>query len=99
GALDNQGNVAVAVSTGGLNGELPGRVGDSPIPGAGGYADNDLGAACATGVGEGIIRALLTFRVVEALRDTENPQAAANQALAIFTNRFGGEGGFILIDR
>jgi L-asparaginase / beta-aspartyl-peptidase len=98
-ALDSQGNVAVAVSTGGLNGKLPGRVGDSPIPGAGAYADNELGAACATGVGEGIMRALFTFRAVEALRDAENPQAAADQALAIFSNRFNGEGGLIMIDR
>ncbi len=98
-ALDSQGNLAVAVSTGGIDGKLPGRVGDSPIAGAGGYADNELGAACATGVGEGIIRALLTFRAVEALKDTENPQAAADQALAVFTNRFSGEGGFIMIDR
>src|SRR5258707_3381388 len=51
-ALDSSGNVAIAVSTGGVDGKLPGRVGDSPIAGAGGYADNDLGAACATGVGE-----------------------------------------------
>ncbi len=97
-ALDSAGHVAVAVSTGGIDGKLPGRVGDSPIPGAGGYADNELGAACATGVGEGIIRSLLTFRAVEALRNDQNPQAAANQALAIFTDRFGGNGGFIMID-
>jgi L-asparaginase / beta-aspartyl-peptidase len=98
-ALDSAGTVAVAVSTGGIDGKLPGRVGDSPIAGAGGYADNELGAACATGVGEGIIRSLLTFRAVEALRSVDNPQAAANEVLAMFTDRFSGDGGFILIDR
>jgi L-asparaginase / beta-aspartyl-peptidase len=98
-ALDGKRNVAVAVSTGGIEGKLPGRVGDSPIAGAGGYADNELGAACATGVGEGIMRALLTFRAVEALRTADGPQAAAEQALTIFTKRFKGTGGFIMIDR
>jgi beta-aspartyl-peptidase (threonine type) len=98
-ALDSQGNVAVAVSTGGIDGKLPGRVGDSPIAGAGGYAENDLGAASATGVGEGIMRSLLTFRAVQALQDSGSAQAAAQQALDIFVRRFDGVGGLILIDR
>jgi beta-aspartyl-peptidase (threonine type) len=98
-AVDSQGNVAVAVSTGGIDGKLPGRVGDSPIAGAGGYADNDLGAASATGVGEGIMRSLLTFRAVQALQDADDAQAAAQQVLDIFTRRFDGVGGLILIDR
>ena len=97
-ALDHSGNMAVAVSTGGIRGKLPGRVGDSPIAGAGGYADNSLGAACATGTGEGIIRALLTFRAVEAMA-IHDAQAAALHALEIFTVRFKGDGGLIAIDR
>jgi beta-aspartyl-peptidase (threonine type) len=98
-ALDKMGNIAVAVSTGGLSGKLPGRVGDSPIAGAGGYADNQLGAACSTGVGEGIIRALLTFRAVELLTTSDNAQEAAERALAIFGQRFEGIGGLIMLDR
>jgi beta-aspartyl-peptidase (threonine type) len=98
-ALDSMGNVAVAVSTGGLHGKLPGRVGDSPIAGAGGYADNQLGAACATGVGEGIIRSLLTFRAVDSLATVANAQEAAERALAIFQERFEGSGGLIMLDR
>lgn len=97
-ALDSAGNIAVAVSTGGLDGKIPGRVGDSPLPGAGAYADNLLGAACATGVGEGIIRAMLTFRAVETLSDA-SAQEAAVKALDIFTHRFHGSGGLILMDR
>lgn len=97
-ALDSAGNVAVAVSTGGVRGKLAGRVGDSPIPGAGGWADNALGAACATGVGEGIMRALLTFRAVTLL-ETHDAQAAAESAVALFGQTFGGEGGLILVDR
>jgi beta-aspartyl-peptidase (threonine type) len=97
--VDSAGNVAVAVSTGGLQGKLPGRVGDTPLPGAGGYADSDLGAASATGVGEGIIRAMLTFRAVEMLATGIDPQTAAQQAMAAFTERFKGEGGMIMIGR
>jgi beta-aspartyl-peptidase (threonine type) len=97
-ALDSEGNLAVAVSTGGIRGKLPGRVGDSPLLGAGGYADNGLGAACATGVGEGIIRALLTYRAVDALRTASNAQQAAEQAIQLFGERFEGEGGLIMID-
>jgi len=100
-ALDSSGSLAVAVSTGGLRRKLPGRVGDSPIAGAGAYADNALGAACATGVGEGIIRSLLTFRAVEAIGTPESPdaQSAADSAIRIFTDRFNGDGGLIVIDR
>jgi len=98
-ALDLSGHVAVAVSTGGLRGKMPGRVGDSPIVGAGAYADDMLGAACATGVGEGIMRALLTFRAVDALSGGGSAQVAAEYALDIFGQRFGGDGGLILIDR
>ncbi|MCS6870780.1 MAG: isoaspartyl peptidase/L-asparaginase family protein [Anaerolineae bacterium] len=97
-ALDSAGNLAVAVSTGGVRGKLAGRVGDSPLPGAGGWADNALGAACATGLGEGIIRALLTFRAVSLL-ETHSAQAAADAALAIFGQKFNGEGGLIVLDR
>ncbi|GAB4547706.1 MAG: isoaspartyl peptidase/L-asparaginase family protein [Anaerolineae bacterium] len=97
-ALDLSGNAAVAVSTGGIRGKMPGRVGDSPIPGAGGYADNMLGAACATGVGEGIMRSLLTFRVVEAMAH-HTAQEASDVTIALFEQKFGGDGGVIAIDR
>jgi beta-aspartyl-peptidase (threonine type) len=97
-ALDSAGNLAVAVSTGGVRGKLAGRVGDSPIAGAGGWADNALGAACATGLGEGIMRALLTFRAVSLL-ESHSAQAAAEAALAVFGEKFRGEGGLIVLDR
>lgn len=97
-ALDSAGGLAVAVSTGGVRGKLPGRVGDSPLHGAGGYAENGVGAACATGVGEGIIRSLLTFRAVEGLRTAISAQQAAEQAVRLFGERFQGDGGLILID-
>jgi beta-aspartyl-peptidase (threonine type) len=98
-ALDHYGNIAVAVSTGGLDGKLPGRVGDSPIAGAGGYADNAYGGACSTGTGEGIMRSLLTFRAVGFLENGLDVQTAADRAIAIFTERFQGEGGLIMLDK
>ena len=55
-ALDARGNMASATSTGGLTGKWPGRIGDTPIIGAGGVADNDVGAASVTGTGELIMR-------------------------------------------
>ena len=55
-ALDNQGNVAAGTSTGGLEGKMPGRVGDSPLIGAGTYASNQSCAVSGTGVGEYFIR-------------------------------------------
>src|SRR5258708_4860536 len=55
-ARDAEGRLAVAGSTGGINGKLPGRIGDSPIPRAGFYADDRFGAGCGTGPGEGVIR-------------------------------------------
>ncbi|HCP47559.1 MAG TPA: hypothetical protein DIU15_16075, partial [Deltaproteobacteria bacterium] len=68
-ALDASGHVAAAVSTGGLWLKLPGRVGDSPLPGAGLWADDDVGAAVATGTGESILRALLSKEVVDRLNE------------------------------
>src|SRR5205807_8656260 len=67
-ALDQKGNLGGACSTSGLAHKLPGRVGDSPLIGAGLYVDNAAGAAGATGVGEEIIRAGGTLLVVEAMR-------------------------------
>ncbi len=63
-ACDSEGNLAVAVSTSGLPLKYPGRIGDSPVPGAGGWADNRWGAACVTGVGELAIRCGLSLRAV-----------------------------------
>jgi L-asparaginase / beta-aspartyl-peptidase len=96
-ALDLQGGLAVAVSTGGLTDKMPGRVGDSPMAGAGGYASNGAGAACATGVGETIIRSMLTFRAVQAIENGANAQSAADGVMPVFA-RYDGDGGLITID-
>ena len=62
-ACDKDGNVAAATSTGGMVNKMPGRVGDSPIIGAGTYADNRVGALSGTGYGEGIMRRVAAARI------------------------------------
>jgi beta-aspartyl-peptidase (threonine type) len=75
-ALDRKGNLAAADSTGGVSLKLPGRIGDSPILGAGLYADNRLGAATATGVGEIAMRLVVSKSVCDAMRSLTAQGAA-----------------------
>jgi beta-aspartyl-peptidase (threonine type) len=96
-AVDVHGNVAAATSTGGRAGKRSGRVGDTPIAGAGTYADNELGAASATGPGEYIIRAGLTRSAVERFRGGSTADAAARDALRRMLDRTGGVGGIIVV--
>lgn len=79
--LDLRGDLAAANSTSGLALKHPGRVGDSPIPGAGFYADNEVAAAAATGVGEEIARCCLSYKAVELIRRGMDPQTAAETAV------------------
>lgn len=81
------GHVVVACSTSGTAGKLPGRVGDSPIVGAGLYADDRAGAAVATGLGEEILRFSLTSRVVEAMRTGATAQEASRRAIHFIIQR------------
>ena len=79
-AVDAKGNLSGACTTSGLAWKLHGRVGDSPIIGAGLYVDNEVGAATATGVGEAVIRAVGSFLVVELMRQGHGPQDACRLA-------------------
>jgi beta-aspartyl-peptidase (threonine type) len=97
-ALDAQGHVAAATSTGGTPLKLRGRVGDSPILGAGTYADDEGGAASATGHGESILRVTLTRACVDRMRQGAPAPVAAEAGLVALT-RVKGEGGLILVDR
>jgi beta-aspartyl-peptidase (threonine type) len=97
-ALDCQGNLAAATSTGGTAGKLPGRVGDSPLLGAGAYADNTSGAASATGWGEYIMRVLLSKTACDLLLSLPADEAA-RRAVRVLEARVRGLGGVILIDR
>ena len=98
-ALDNAGNLACATSTGGTRQKLPGRVGDSPIPGAGGYADNTTAAVSATGYGEAIMKVLLSKQVCDFVGAGMNAAAACQAALDVLARRVDGRGGLVAVDR
>ncbi|MGV3503847.1 MAG: isoaspartyl peptidase/L-asparaginase family protein [Adhaeribacter sp.] len=76
-ALDKAGNLAAATSTGGLTGQLPGRIGDSPLIGCGTYANNEVCAVSCTGDGESIIRGLLAAEVYALVKYLGLPLAQA----------------------
>ena len=78
-ARDANGDLCAATSTSGLAWKLPGRVGDSPLVGSGLYADNAVGAAAATGIGETILRYCASFWIVEAMRAGASPQDACER--------------------
>lgn len=80
-ALDEHGDLSGACTTSGAAWKLPGRVGDSPIIGAGLYVDNEVGGASATGWGEAVIRAVGCFLVVEFMRQGNDPETACKLAV------------------
>jgi len=94
--LDAGGRLAAATSTGGMVDQRVGRVGDTPLPGAGTYAEAGLGAVSATGHGEFLARALASYRAAASLGD-RSPQEALRAALDA-VGRLGGSGGLILVD-
>jgi beta-aspartyl-peptidase (threonine type) len=96
---DTHGLVAAATSTGGIMNKRAGRVGDSPVLGAGTYADNEGGACSATGAGEAILRVGLARGAIEALRSGAAPEEAACEAIRNLGARVRGTGGVILVDR
>lgn len=93
---DGAGHVAAATSTGGTVGKRSGRVGDTPILGAGTWADDRTGACSCTGIGEAILRFALARDACERLRG-EEAAIAAQTAIAAFGDRVAGEGGLILV--
>ena len=98
-ALDSKGTVAAATSTGGMTNKMPGRVGDSPVIGAGTYADNATCAVSATGDGEYFIRRALAHDVIARIRLRGEPlDLAARNALADVAS-LGGLGGLVAVDR
>jgi isoaspartyl peptidase/L-asparaginase-like protein (Ntn-hydrolase superfamily) len=80
-ALDRSGNLAAGCTTSGMAWKVPGRVGDSPIIGAGLYVDNEIGAAAATGHGDEMMKALLCYRVVMLMQEGNHPEEACIEAL------------------
>ncbi len=80
-ALDKNGDIAGACTTSGLAWKMHGRVGDSPVIGAGMFVDNEVGGACATGMGEAVLKTLGTFLVTELMRQGASPQEACEEAV------------------
>ena len=80
-AMDAKGNLSGACTTSGMGFKMRGRVGDSPIIGAGLYVDNEIGAATSTGVGEEVIRNVGSFLVVELMRQGYSPEDACKEAV------------------
>ena len=98
-ARDCDGNLAAATSTGGMTGKTPGRVGDSPIIGAGTYADNATCAVSATGHGEFFIRYGAAFEIAARLRHAGQSLQQAAHAVIEALASFGGRGGVVAVDR
>jgi L-asparaginase / beta-aspartyl-peptidase len=112
-ALDKDGNLFAATSTGGTCCKLPGRVGDSPLIGCGCYADSEAGGVSCTGYGEAIMKIVMAKTAVDFLRQSEicvdsaagasceltTASIAAKEAVHLLAKRTRGHGGLILLDR
>jgi L-asparaginase/beta-aspartyl-peptidase (threonine type) len=95
-ALDRAGALAAGTSTGGVFGKLPGRIGDSPIAGAGVWADDHAAVSC-TGTGEMFIRAAVAAQIAHRVRFAAEPLAQAADAALSEVAALGGEGGLIAL--
>ena len=92
--------MASAVSTGGRWFKMHGRIGDSAIIGSGIYADNESGAACATGVGELIMRLCLAKTVCDYINEEQDAMTSSKRAIELLTKKFGkNTGGIIAVDK
>ncbi len=87
-AIDARGDIAGVTTTSGLSWKIPGRVGDSPIIGAGLYVDNDVGAAGATGRGEDVIKSCASYFIVMRMREGRSPQEACEDAVEMIIDRY-----------
>lgn len=87
-ALDSKADMAGACTTSGLAYKMHGRVGDSPIIGAGMFVDNEIGGAVATGMGEFVLKTLGSFLVVELMRQGATPQEACEMAVKRIADRY-----------
>ncbi|MFY9561642.1 MAG: isoaspartyl peptidase/L-asparaginase [Terriglobales bacterium] len=97
-ALDRDGNIAAATSTGGTLGKAPGRLGDSSLIGCGCYADNLSAAASTTGWGEPIMKLVLAKWAADRVESGSLPEWVAQEAMNYLKQRVNGHGGMILLD-
>jgi L-asparaginase / beta-aspartyl-peptidase len=97
-ALDRDGNIAAATSTGGTLNKAPGRLGDSSLIGCGCYADNQSAAVSTTGWGEPIMKLVLAKWAADRVASGNLPQWVAAEAMNYLKDRVNGHGGIILLD-
>src|SRR6476660_8649540 len=97
-ALDKDGNIAAATSTGGTLNKAPGRLGDSSLIGCGCYADNQSAAVSTTGWGEPIMKLVLAKWAADRVASGNLPQWIADEAMNYLVKRVNGHGGIILLD-
>jgi N4-(beta-N-acetylglucosaminyl)-L-asparaginase len=93
-AIDEYGDIAGACTTSGMAYKVAGRVGDSPLIGAGLYVDNEIGGATATGVGEEVIKTVGSFLIVELMRQGKSPQQACEEGVKRIMNKNKGRSDF-----
>lgn len=98
-AMDLDGHLAAATSTGGTSNKHPGRVGDSPLIGCGAYADDRTGAASATGEGEQLMKIVISKSACDFLAAGMTAQEAADAAIALLEERTHGLGGIVVLGR
>lgn len=96
-ALDSFGHTACATSTGGITAKMPGRVGDTPVPGAGGYADDQVGAVSTTGHGESIMQVCLARHIISTMATGVPVSASIQQSLEHMAQRVEGCGGAVAV--
>ncbi len=98
-ARDRNGNLAAATSTGGRSGKMPGRIGDTPVIGAGNFADNASAAVSCTGIGEHFMRTVLAGYIGFLIEQNGlDAGKAAKNAIRYLVKKVDGDGGFIMID-
>lgn len=98
-ALDRHGHLAAATSTGGMTNKRPGRIGDSPLIGAGTFADDASCAISTTGTGEAFMRGVSAYDLHARLRYANEPLQQAATGVIDAARRYGGSGGLIAVDR
>jgi beta-aspartyl-peptidase (threonine type) len=97
-ALDRNGNIAAATSTGGILAKAPGRLGDSSLIGCGCYANNESAAASTTGWGEPLMKLVLAKWAADRVESGSLPEWVAQEAMNYLKQRLNGHGGMILLD-
>lgn len=97
--LDQHGDIVAATSTGGTLRKRAGRIGDTPVIGAGTYADNAVGGVSCTGVGEFFLRASAASRIIGRMEYLHEEPLAASTAILQEIEVMGGQGGIIVVDR